>query len=191
MSDYALFIMGKSGCGKSTLEQGLCAHPQFKKVVSATTRLPRPGEVNGQDYYFFTHRKFEQLKHSGTMIQHTSFASNQYGSMLDEYTTTIPFVTLCVVPYSAAIFGPVLSQVVPGIKIVNIYFDITDQRLRENMRKRGDSEDIIEQRLQADDLDLQFKQHNLQADYTITDDTLDTNTTQRVLSWLQQETGAL
>jgi guanylate kinase len=184
--------MGKSGCGKSTLERGLCSDPgSFKKVISVTTRPQREGEVDGQDYFFVTNFEFDQLRHGDQMVQYTEFADNRYGSLRAEYTTDHPFVTLVVVPYSAATFAPVLKEKFEGINILNIYFDISDERLRANMRKRGDTEDMITKRLESDDLDKQFEEHGLVADLTITDDMLNESTTTHVLAWLQEKTGAL
>jgi guanylate kinase len=178
-------IMGKSGCGKSTLERGLNADPGlFKKVVSVTTRHMREGEVNGKDYYFLTDKQFDDLENTDQLIQRTEFAGNRYGSTKSEYTTDHPFVTLVVVPYSAATFAPVLRETFPGIRIVNIYFNITEERLRANMRKRGDTEEMITERLAKDDLEQQFKEYGLEADLTITDDILNESTTQYVMEWL-------
>ena len=64
--------------------------------------------------------------------------------------------------------------------------DTQDERLRENMLKRGDTEEMITERLAVDDLEEQFQQHNLVADFTITDDTLNGNTVTNVLQWLLQ-----
>lgn len=185
-------IMGKSGCGKSTLERGLCADPgYFKKVISVTTRPQRENETNGVDYFFVTNYEFDQLRTGDQMVQYTEFAGNRYGSLRAEYTTDHPFVTLVVVPYSAATFAPVLKEKFEGINILNIYFDISDQRLRQNMRKRGDTEEMITNRLASDDLEKQFEEHGLVADFIVTDDMLDDSTTTRVLAWLQDKTGAL
>lgn len=190
MSKTVIMMMGKSGCGKSTLERGLCSDVGlFKKVISVTTRPMREGEVNGQDYYFVTNFEFDQLYHGDQMVQFTEFAGNRYGSLRAEYTTDHPFVTLVVVPYSAATFAPVLKDTFEGINIFNIYFDISDERLRQNMRKRGDTEEMITNRLANDDLDEQFKEHGLVAGYTVTDDLLDEYTTSRVRVWLNNTIG--
>lgn len=189
MNKSVIMIMGKSGCGKSTLERGLNADSGlFKKVISVTTRPMREGEVDGKDYYFVTNYEFDQLYHGDQMVQFTEFAGNRYGSLRAEYTTDHPFVTLVVVPYSAATFAPVLRETFEGIRIFNIYFDISDERLRQNMRKRGDTEAMINARLEQDDLEEQFKEYGLVADFTVTDDILNEGTTDRVLAYLLRET---
>ena len=103
------------------------------------------------------------------LVQVTSFAGNYYGSTVSEYTTEHRFPILCVVPESAASFTPILKERFPGIKTYNIYFDISDERLRANMKVRGDTDEMITERLAADTLDEQFQQSGLEADFVVTD----------------------
>jgi len=186
--------MGASGSGKSTLESGLIRSPRlphvpnnFHKVVSVTTRPQRWGEEPGVHYHFMTDEEFDECQTSGEMIQYTEFAGNRYGSTKSEYTTEHNYAILVAVPESVASFTPVLEETFPGIIIKNIYFDISNERLRENMLKRGDSEEMITSRLAADDLDDQFHRHGLLSDFIITDDTLNEKTVRIVMQWLLQE----
>jgi guanylate kinase len=55
-------------------------HPEFYYSVSATTRPPRPGEVDGRDYYFISRSKFEQLVAAGEFLEWAEFAGNYYGT---------------------------------------------------------------------------------------------------------------
>lgn len=169
-----IMLMGKSGCGKSTLERGLVTGwPElFHKVVSVTTRKPREGEVEGKDYRFIDERTFREYEQHGELIQQTSFAGNHYGSLYSEYMTTHPYAILCVVPESAARFIPVLKEKISDINIFLVYFDISDERLRENMLRRGDNPKEIEERLAKDDLDVQFRESGLEADLIIGDNLL-------------------
>ncbi len=186
--------MGASGSGKSTLESGLInsdrfrpLDPIFHKVVSVTTRPQRWGEIPGVHYHFMTDEEFDECKESGDMIQYTEFAGNRYGSTKSEYTTDHLNVVLVAVPESVPSFTPVLIETFPVIIIKNIYFDISADRLCANMKKRGDSDDMIIGRLASDNLEEQFQQHNLLADFTITDDTLNEDTVTNVMQWLLQE----
>jgi guanylate kinase len=54
--------------------------PAIRFSVSATTRLPRPGEVDGRDYHFRTRPEFEALVASGGMLEHAEVFGNFYGS---------------------------------------------------------------------------------------------------------------
>jgi guanylate kinase len=166
--------MGKSGCGKSTLERSLidCAPTRFKKVVSSTTRTKRAGEEDGRDYYFLTDEEFDQID----FIQTTEFAGNRYGSSVVEYQTRHVSPILVVVPSSAKTFTDTIKERFPDWGTFNIYFNISNERLIANMRKRGDTEEMIEKRLTQDTLDEQFKQSGLIPNMIITDSDLDDKT---------------
>ena len=166
-----ILIMGKSGCGKSTLERNLIryAPSAFKKVVSSTTRPIRPSEEQGQDYYFLTDEEYDATD----FIQTTEFAGYRYGSSVAEYQTEHECPILCVTGSSARVFTDTLNKRFPEWKIFNIYFDISDERLMANMRKRGDTENMIAKRIEQDTLDEQFKNSGLSANLVVNDADLD------------------
>lgn len=72
---------GPSGVGKGTLLRSLLArHPEVYLSISATTRSPRPGEVEGQSYYFMSREAFRSLIDSGDLLEWAEFAGNLYGT---------------------------------------------------------------------------------------------------------------
>ncbi len=77
-----LIVSGSAGSGKSTVltpfKSG--AIEPFRFSVSATTRSPRPGEVDGRDYLFVTKERFEEMIEKGELIEHTTFNNNYYGT---------------------------------------------------------------------------------------------------------------
>jgi guanylate kinase len=76
-----LILSSPSGAGKSTLARRLMAwDPTMRFSVSATTRAPRPGEVDGREYYFRSHAQFEELVAGGQMLEHATVFENRYGS---------------------------------------------------------------------------------------------------------------
>ncbi|OUD11062.1 guanylate kinase [Marivivens niveibacter] len=76
-----IILSSPSGAGKSSLAKRLMAwDPSLKFSVSATTRQPRPGEVDGVDYYFKSHEEFEKLIADGGMLEHAEVFGNYYGS---------------------------------------------------------------------------------------------------------------
>jgi len=78
-----LILSSPSGAGKSTLSQMLMAwDPTMRFSVSATTRSPRPGEVDGREYYFRDRQTFKSLVQSGEMLEHAEVFGNLYGSPL-------------------------------------------------------------------------------------------------------------
>src|SRR4051812_36375499 len=80
-----LVITGPSGVGKGTLIKGLLrAIPGLQLAVSATTRAPRPGEVNGRDYHFLSAEEFEERVQNGEFLEHAEYADNRYGTLRSE-----------------------------------------------------------------------------------------------------------
>ncbi|MGB8815205.1 MAG: guanylate kinase [Paracoccaceae bacterium] len=76
-----LILSSPSGAGKSTLAKRLMEwDPSLRFSVSATTRTARPGEVDGQDYYFRSREAFEQMVKTGEMLEHAEVFGNLYGS---------------------------------------------------------------------------------------------------------------
>jgi guanylate kinase len=76
-----LILSSPSGAGKSTLTRRLMAwDPMIRFSVSATTRPPRPGEVDGRDYHFHSRSGFQALVASGGMLEHAEVFGNLYGS---------------------------------------------------------------------------------------------------------------
>ncbi len=76
-----LILSSPSGAGKSTLAKMLMQwDPTIRFSVSATTRNPRPGEVDGRDYFFKSHAEFEAMVATGQMLEHAEVFGNFYGS---------------------------------------------------------------------------------------------------------------
>lgn len=74
-------LSGPSGVGKTTLAKHVReAHPEVWLSVSATTREPRPGEVDGVHYFFYDRPAFEDLIAKGEFLEHAEYAGNLYGT---------------------------------------------------------------------------------------------------------------
>jgi guanylate kinase len=71
--------------GKGTLIRGLLERvPGLELSVSATTRPPRPGEVDGRDYHFLTPEEFDGRVRAGEFVEHALYAGNRYGTLRSE-----------------------------------------------------------------------------------------------------------
>ena len=76
-----IVISGASGVGKGTvLNRMMELRKDLSLSVSATTRLPRPGEKEGVHYYFVTREEFEKLLSEGGLLEHNQYVNNYYGT---------------------------------------------------------------------------------------------------------------
>ena len=82
MAEGKLFVLsGASGVGKSTvLAQVMAARQNLQFSVSATTRAPRAGEVDGQSYYFVTKDKFLEMIEKNEFLEYDAHMDNYYGT---------------------------------------------------------------------------------------------------------------
>ena len=78
-------ITGPSGVGKGTLIRTLRDRmPELELAVSATTRRPRPGETQGEDYWFLTDEEFERRVAEGAFVEHAKYSGRRYGTLRSE-----------------------------------------------------------------------------------------------------------
>jgi guanylate kinase len=77
-----IVVSGPSGAGKSSLiREALEAVPELAYSVSATTRPPRPGEVDGEHYVFLSREEFERLIEKGKFLEWAPYSGNLYGTL--------------------------------------------------------------------------------------------------------------
>lgn len=77
-----IIISGPSGVGKKTIiNEYLKQHPNAVRCTSITTRQQRPDEVDGVDYYFVSHKEFDQLVRSNQMLEYGYYRRNGYGTI--------------------------------------------------------------------------------------------------------------
>lgn len=93
MQEKGLLIVlsGPSGVGKGTVRKELFSQPDtaFEYSVSATTRLPREGEVNGTDYFFKSREEFEEMIKQDQLLEYAEFVGNYYGTPVEYVRETL------------------------------------------------------------------------------------------------------
>jgi guanylate kinase len=78
-------ITGPSGVGKGTLIRALLERvPELELAVSATTRAPRAGEVDGAAYHFLDDAEFDRRVAAGGFVEHASYSGRRYGTLRSE-----------------------------------------------------------------------------------------------------------
>lgn len=143
-----LFIVsGPSGCGKDTVLQRLMErHEDVRVSVSATTRAPREGEVDGQDYVFLTKETFLGMVEKGEILEYAEYNGCYYGSIrknVDALRAQGKNVVLKIEVQGAA-------QIRARGEFVTSVFILPPsmQELERRLRKRGtDEEEAIYNRL--------------------------------------------
>ncbi|BCL36840.1 guanylate kinase [Nostoc sp. MS1] len=170
-SGKLIVLTGPSGVGKGTLMRSLLQrHPELYYSVSATTRAPRPGEVDGKNYYFISRSKFEQLVAQGEFLESAEFAGNYYGTPREAVLNQVQSGKLVVLEIELegarqirASFPQALS-----IFILPPSFEELERRIRE----RGqDSQEAIARRLKrakeeiqaAEEFDIQIVNDDFEA----------------------------
>ena len=131
-------VCGESASGKNTLVDLLVAqYPKmFHRKVSRTTREPRLGEIDGEDYYFITREEFFELIMKEKMIEAAEVGEEMYGTLFDDLKDD---------KINVGIFDPQGLEILMGIKeihLVPIYVK-TDERIR--MKRALDRETSIDE----------------------------------------------
>lgn len=87
---HVVVVMGPTGSGKGTIIKGVLGRcPGLHQSVSCTTRAPRPGEVEGVDYYFISEADFQAKIKAGEFLEWASFSGNHYGTLKSEVVSRL------------------------------------------------------------------------------------------------------
>lgn len=90
MKGKLILVVGPSGSGKNTLiDHVLELHPEFKFVVSATTRNPRAGEIDGVTRHFFTKEEFKKRIDNDEFVEWAEYGGHLYGTLKSEIITPL------------------------------------------------------------------------------------------------------
>ena len=149
-----IVITGPSGVGKGTLVRSLLAcHPELHLSVSATTRKPRPGEREGEDYIFFCREQFQAMIDADQFLEWAKYADNYYGtprSTVEEQLKQGKQVILEIEVVGAR----KVKQVFPNAQLLFIMPPSLEE-LEHRLRERGkDSQTAISKRLEQAKVEL-------------------------------------
>ena len=166
-----LILSSPSGAGKSTLSRRLMAWDQdLSFSVSATTRSPRCGEVDGREYYFKTRAEFQAMVKDGQMLEHAEVFGNFYGSPRGpvEDAMTQGRDTLFDIDWQG---GQQIKQAMRGDVVSIFILPPSIAELESRLRGRAqDSEQVIAQRMAKSQAEIS---HWMEYDYVIVNRDLD------------------
>jgi guanylate kinase len=146
-------ISAPSGTGKTTLCENLRATPDFIYSVSCTTRLPRPGEVDGVDYHFLQEEHFLRMIERGEMLEYALVHGHYYGTLKATVKEALGHGTdvLLDIDVQGALTIRKTDDAVLRDSLVDVFImPPTLEELEKRLRKRGtETEEQVQQRLRT------------------------------------------
>jgi guanylate kinase len=177
MTGRLIVLTGPSGVGKGTLLKALLErHPELYLSISATTRLPREGEVDGIHYYFYPRDRFEATIAAGELLEWAEFAGNYYGTPIDPVRSQIDAGNSVILEIELAGARQVSKLFPNALRIFILPPDI--ETLETRIRERGtDSPEAIERRLTQATIEIaaqsEFDYQIVNDDFQVAVDELD------------------
>ena len=158
-----LVLAGPAGSGKTTLCERMVAEvPGFTRVITSTTRDPRPGEINGVHYHFFSPSEFDAKVAAGEFLEWAwVHKKNRYGTLASSVLAPLAAGRSLVMNVDvqgvenfrrAAAQNPVLAR-----HFTDIFIDVPIPELRARLGSRGETEAEIAHRMQTAELELREK----------------------------------
>ena len=163
-------ISGSSGVGKGTvIKEFLKRNKDFKLSVSCTTRVPREGEVHGENYFFLTHEEFKSCIEKGEFLEWAEFSGNMYGTKrpyVDEKLAMGKNLILEIDTQGALN----VKKIMPEATLIFILppsFEELEARLRG---RHTETEEAIQKRLQSTKLEMENSKN---FDYQVVNDSVE------------------
>jgi len=160
-------ISAPSGTGKGTvINKLLKLRPEFVFSVSATTRSPRPGESDGEEYFFITKERFKEMIDNNEFLEYADYVGEYYGTPIKPIQEFIDSGKTVILDIEVQGAGQVLEK---DIKATTIFLVPPDMdELEKRLRGRGtDNDDKVVSRLTRAKQELEEKDNY---DYIVIND---------------------
>jgi guanylate kinase len=161
MAPVLLVLAGPAGSGKTTLCERMVAEvPGFGRIVTTTTRAPRPGEVNGVHYHFFTPEQFDAKVAAGEFLEWAWVhkTGNRYGTLASSVLDPLAAGRSLIINVDvqgvesfrkAAQANPLLAK-----HMGTVFINVPIPELRVRLTGRGETETEIAHRMETAEREL-------------------------------------
>lgn len=164
-----IVVSAPSGCGKGTILAEILKDPGYYYSVSATTRAPRKGEVDGKHYHFLTREQFETLIAEDKMLEYAQYCDNFYGTPLPPITEKLEQGKNVILEIEVQGALQVMKKCPDAVSIFIKPPSI--QTLRERLINRGtESLEVIEKRVAEAEFEIS---NAVRYQYNIVNDNLE------------------
>ena len=152
-----IVISAPSGTGKGTVINELIKkRPDFVFSISATTRPPRPHEIDGIDYHFLTKESFNEMISNDGFLEHAEYVGNYYGTPISPIKDHLKNKRTVLLDIEVQGAKQVMVKMPEAISIFIVPPDMAE--LERRLRGRGtDSEEKLAKRLEQASLELKQK----------------------------------
>ena len=171
MKNGTLFVISSpSGGGKSTVISKILEKNQnLSYSISATTRKPRAGENEGEDYYFMTKKQFREYVKDNRFLEWAEVHNNYYGTLKSQITEMLENGKHVILDIDVQ-GGKAVKECMPESVLIFL-MPPSIEELEKRLRSRGtDSDEDIVRRLLAAEQEMEQKD---KYDYTVVNDTID------------------
>lgn len=161
MTPVLLVLAGPAGSGKTTLCERMVAEvPGFERIVTTTTRAPRPGEVNGVHYHFFSPEQFDAKVAAGEFLEWAWVhkTGNRYGTLASSVLDPLAAGRSLIINVDvqgvqnfrkAAETNPLLAK-----RMGTVFINVPIPELRVRLTGRGETETEISHRMETAEREL-------------------------------------
>ena len=144
-------ISAPSGAGKSSLiyevlRRSSSSNSSIELSVSATTRPPRPNDIDGQDYFFMTKDEFEELEKKEAFLESANVHGNKYGTLKDYVNSKLEAGINLILDIDVQGFEQIKQKNIMNTSVFIIPPSITELKARL-LKRNADTPEVIEARL--------------------------------------------
>ena len=171
MSDRGVLtvISGFSGAGKGTVVKQLLKQYDYGLSISATTRSPREGELDGREYFFKTKEEFEEMIREHQLIEYAQYVGNYYGTPKDYVVQQLDQGkdVILEIEMQGALH---VREIIPEVNLIFLTPPTVEELERRLVGRGTETAEVIKERMaRAKEESAYMKDH----DYIVVNDDLD------------------